>query len=563
MNNLKKTTIPTYLYFRLRLGYFLQFAIWGCWGIALPGFLSHWFSGREVGIIYTVTSLGTVIAPFAIGPLADRCFHTQKFLGFLHLCSAIIIGITGICCVSGINSGGLDFTLILILAALEGLCFMPTVALMNTIIFRHLPDFSKAPRIFIFGTLGWIASNIFVEAFLGGAANPYFLFAAASGGVLMSVYSLTLPNTPPVFNQNRSSGNRSTRPSAFEVFRLFKRKDFTVFMICSFMVLIFAGGFYYPSLVLYLSENGIPSPLAMSTINQFSELIFMSLLGFCILKIGLKGVLTIGMSAWSIRYFFFAQGGWTGVIGGLALHGLAFAFLYSASYMFGDKIAPKHLKASVQSLIAFLLLGIGPVIGSILFGIQLDRFSPQLTQIQNNPSENNSKPLPRWEDPAKEYSPLRWLELSKSVKYLLGDKNIFKPKTTLGTYQNDREQLTSELLPEYFTLDGIGYTRSEMKVVFDAIKIRNGSQSDDFSNTKDPAQKKKIFPQANDRDSKKNECIRAVSRKEYLNAGRHDWHQFYIQPAFYILFWVLLFALVGKNPNPEIEPDSAQIVNRN
>lgn len=529
------------LIFRLRIGYFLQFAIWGAWGLALPGFLVHWFSGREVGYIYMLTSLGTVTAPFLIGPLVDKYFSAQKVLGFLHFLSAVLIFLMGLYCLAGIKKGAIDFKPLFVLAVLEGLCFMPSVALMNTIVFRHLTDFSKAPGIFIFGTLGWIVSNLFVETFLGGAAVPYFLLFAAGLGFLMSIYSITLPKTLPVRSAITKSNNK------FEVFRLFKKRDFSIFMICAFMVLIFSGGFYYPSLVLYLSENGFPAPLALSTINQFSELVFMSILGFCVLKFGLKKVLLLGMSAWTLRYFLFAHNGFLFALFGLALHGIAFAFLYSASYMYGDRIAPKHLKASVQSLIAFVLLGIGPFIGSILFGIQLDRFPPQLTRLphseitslKNTPPKKSDpseifaeKPLPRWDDPDMEKSPLRWLNLSQSVKYLLGQKDIFRQKTNLGFYQNASRQITAEELPDQFEIDGIVYTKSELIETFKMIiSIQK----------KNPSSVKEISMSGK----------HVVSRSDYLKVRCHDWHRFYIQPAIWLLFWSGIFALFGKKPeNP-------------
>jgi hypothetical protein len=82
----------------------------------------------------------------------------------------------------------------------------------------------------------------------------------------------------------------------------------------------------------------------------------MAILPFCVARIGLKWVLVIGMSAWAVRYFIFTLAGFQFALIGLLCHGMGYAFLYVAAYMFGDRVAPTHLKASVQSLLAFLLL---------------------------------------------------------------------------------------------------------------------------------------------------------------------------------------------------------------
>ena len=59
---------------------------------------------------------------------------------------------------------------------------------------------------------------------------------------------------------------------------------------------------------------------------------------------------------------------------GILCHGVAYAFLYTAAYMYGDKIAPKEMKASVQALIAFLLLGVAQTLSGVAVDEMKDRF---------------------------------------------------------------------------------------------------------------------------------------------------------------------------------------------
>lgn len=80
---------------------------------------------------------------------------------------------------------------------LYGLTFMPTMALVNSVAFRHLPDPDKFPRIAVLGTFGWIAANLVSAVFLGGAATPNFLFLGAGGSLVLGLYAWTLPDTPP------------------------------------------------------------------------------------------------------------------------------------------------------------------------------------------------------------------------------------------------------------------------------------------------------------------------------------------------------------------------------
>ncbi|MFC1552880.1 MFS transporter, partial [Candidatus Latescibacterota bacterium] len=65
--------------FRLGLMMFLQYAIWGSWYPVLSAYLLNaGFDGMQVGVIYSLLPLATIISPFFGGQLADRYFSTHK-----------------------------------------------------------------------------------------------------------------------------------------------------------------------------------------------------------------------------------------------------------------------------------------------------------------------------------------------------------------------------------------------------------------------------------------------------------------------------------------------------
>ncbi|MGC8991622.1 MAG: MFS transporter, partial [Verrucomicrobiia bacterium] len=348
------------IYPRLQLAYLLQFAIWGSWSLALGGYLNGKMSGSHIGYLYMAIPWGAIIAPMFIGPIADRYFSAQKMLGLLHLISGAALLACGFVCAGAEAraAGGavvVPFGPLMVLMLLSGICYMPSIPLINTVVFKHIPDSASAPKVFIFGTLGWILVNLVVEVFAGGAARPTFFFIGGACGILLGLYSFTLPDTPP----KGASKEGKTDVFGLGALAMFKSPVFTVFVLSAFMVSIFGSNYFFPSVVAYLSEYGYPAPVALTTLNQVSELFFMAILAFCVARIGLKWVLVIGMSAWAVRYFIFTFEGFQFALIGLLCHGMAYAFLYAAAYMFGDRVAPPHLKASVQSLLAFLLLGIG------------------------------------------------------------------------------------------------------------------------------------------------------------------------------------------------------------
>jgi MFS family permease len=49
------------------------------------------------------------------------------------------------------------------------------------------------------------------------------------------------------------------------------------------------------------------------------------------------------------------------------LHGICYAFFFATVYIFVDEFFPKDVRASAQGLFNFLIIGIGPMVGSFLW----------------------------------------------------------------------------------------------------------------------------------------------------------------------------------------------------
>jgi MFS transporter, NHS family, xanthosine permease len=79
--------------FRLGIMMFLQYAIWGSWAPVLSAYLQNnlGFSGVQLGIIFSLLPLATIISPFIGGQFADRWFPTQKVIAGLQLGGGVIL----------------------------------------------------------------------------------------------------------------------------------------------------------------------------------------------------------------------------------------------------------------------------------------------------------------------------------------------------------------------------------------------------------------------------------------------------------------------------------------
>ena len=537
------------IYPRLCIAYFCQFAIWGAWSGALGEFAASFlkFSGGQIGSLYNAIPFGAVIAPLFIGPIADRYFSAQKVISLLHLIGGLALLACGWLCLNGHQS----FPVLMALMLLSGICFMPTMGLFNSIVFKHLPNSNMAPRVFVFGTIGWIVVNLFIAAFCGGASTPRFFVVGGGVSVFLALYSLTLPDTPP-----KGAPAPGEKSGGLGVLSLFKDFSFVIFVLCAFLASIPACNYFFPALVPVLTQRGYPSPVALTTIDQFSEILFMLALPFCIPRFGLKKVLLIGMAAWSIRYFCFAQPSFAFALAGLMLHGFCYTFLYVASYMYAEKVAPENLKASAQSVMVFLLLGVGQVLGGYGYGYMSEKYSPKysdisVAQAQLSPADNVSLEdfakgtfkvsIPAWND--DENSPFQYLDLAKQVNKMLGKKDKEstartidlgkllegKPLTPAAIDAMDESQLIQDrvnisqlnmggidlLFVKEVTAD-VQYKKSDLKAFAKEI-----SGKEDFS----------------------------LTRSDWLAAQARDWKSIFQIPAILIAACFVIFLLLGRDPD--------------
>jgi hypothetical protein len=138
------------LYLRLIIMMFLEFAIWGC----APVLASHLigklkFSGKETGWIYATLWIACIISPFAGGQIANCWIATEYFLAAAHLLGGVILIIA---------AKKQKFSKLFGLMLFYSLLYVPTLALVNSLMFTHIKDRqAQSGSIRVWGTIGWMA----------------------------------------------------------------------------------------------------------------------------------------------------------------------------------------------------------------------------------------------------------------------------------------------------------------------------------------------------------------------------------------------------------------------
>ncbi len=348
---------------------FFQFFIWSVWYVTMGPYLRGVlnFDPQQVGWAYTATGIAAIISPFFVGMVADRFFATEKIMAVLHLVGGLLM-----VAVSQAKTFGVFFPLLIG----HTICFMPTLALANTLAMKQMKDPGKEfSRVAVLGTIGWIVAGQTLGLFGPKATStPISFHLAAGASIVMALYCLMLPHTPP-----KGAGQPVTVRDVLglDALQLLRNPSFTVFVIAAFLFCI-PLNLYFSFTPSFLEDFGIGNIPGTMTLGQFSEMFFMMVLPLFLARFGIKWVFVMGMIGWTARYLLFYLGyagaSWPLYLG-VAVHGLCYVFFFVLAYIYVDKMAPEAIRTKAQGFISLVTLGAGFLVGAVASGWLVQQYS--------------------------------------------------------------------------------------------------------------------------------------------------------------------------------------------
>jgi nucleoside transporter len=361
---------------------FLEFFIWGVFFVTMGTYLSKLFANEEginsiVGSSYATQTWAALFAPLIVGYLGDRLMNKERLNGILHLIGAVLLW-----WVSTITDSTMFFWALLAFF----ICYMPTLALVNTITFQNVNNIERDfPKIRLWGTIGWIVAGLVIsESFFGflpfpvlpgiedgGSSNIQFKLAAVVSAIF-GVYSFFLPPSPP---EGKGKPVNILKVLGFDALNLLKNPSYFVFALCSFLICI-PLAFYYARTGEFVGAMSFGNRTGgVMALGQVSEIVFMALVPFFLSKLGVKKMLLVGMLAWALRYvlFGFFPSSAAMLVLGIVLHGICYDFFFVTGQLYTDRVAPAETRTSAQALVGLLTYGAGMLVGNYVLGFWGDR----------------------------------------------------------------------------------------------------------------------------------------------------------------------------------------------
>lgn len=346
---------------------FLQFAVWGAWSPVLAARLLGplKMSGKQTGWIYGTVYLGCIISPLIAGQMVDRWIATQWFLAGAHLIGGVLLLVA---------AGRKTFRSLMVVMGLYSLAFAPTLALVNSLMFRHLARAGVSSfAVFVWGVVGWVLAGwglALWRRLKGSGEGSDCLVLAGLLSLVLGAYCLTLPHTP---------APGAEQPFT-EALSLLKQPNFLIFLVIGF-VLATQLQFYFLGTARYLGDLGVKSTNmpAVMTIAQGAQILAMTFMAFyqteVLASIGFRWVLTIGVLLWLAMYGAYAVGKpRLLVIASQALHGVAYTCFINVGFVYVNEVAPGKISNSAQGLYTVVLFGLGFFMGTQLTGMVMDQF---------------------------------------------------------------------------------------------------------------------------------------------------------------------------------------------
>jgi PPP family 3-phenylpropionic acid transporter len=350
----------------IRAQYFFAFGMMGSVLPFLPVFLQErGLSRAQIGYVTGVASFGIVLTPVLVTLLADAAVAGRVLMAAVFTMSgALLVAVLGVH----------GFWPLLACYALHALAFAPVTPLQDGIYFAAAARERGAPpyhAVRVWGTIGYIVPSVVLYFVLTrkDSVSPALACGAAMclAGALNALLFLPRVDERSLHDAERKGPRLPTLAAARAL------REPHVLGFCAAMLLVHMASMgYYQFYPLYLTDARHFEKQWVGLIANLGvvvEIGFMLGFGWLTTRLGLRGLMILGVACIAVRLFLLAFVPSDVVaIGTQAFHGMTVLVLHVAPPIYLNTRAGDAYRSSIQGLYAMTVAGAGRIIGSVLAG---------------------------------------------------------------------------------------------------------------------------------------------------------------------------------------------------
>jgi nucleoside transporter len=341
-------------YAELAALFFLNAMAMGMWFVPLGMVLDAHGLHSIRAYAFATSAVAAFISPLIFGAMADRRGSPVVVLRWLAVATAIAMALASTAIHLGWNRW-----IVLATIQVHALCSSPGWSLSTTIVLSRLQNSKRQfGPVRAVATLGWMA-GCWVVSWLNADASVISGFAGAIVWLLVSAFTCMLPTVPPP----KSTGHISLKERlGLDALTLLKNHDHRVVFIMAALFSIPLAAFY-PYSPSHMRDLGLQHTSAWMSLGQITEIIAMLGLAYLLNSFRLKWLFAAGLSIGVLRYVLCAMDTQVSLLAGVTLHGFAFTLVFITTQIYLDERIDPAWKARAQALMAFMMGGVGNLIG--------------------------------------------------------------------------------------------------------------------------------------------------------------------------------------------------------
>jgi NHS family xanthosine MFS transporter len=360
---------------------FLQFFVWGAWLTTIGTYCTEgkgWTFG-QFGAIFSTLALSSILMPSIVGIIADKWMRAERLYGLLHLfygCFLLLVpNLSWLQSQSSFLAKMPEYELLYWVIFAGMICYMPTIALSNSVSYRILTIYKKDvvkefPSIRVFGTIGFILA-MWTTNLTGSKDNSMQFVIAGTIAIFLGVYAFSLPACHPESGKTeKKSLIQMLGLNAFKLFANYQTALFFIFSMLLGAALQLSNMYGDAYLSSFPKGSGVEKySTLIYSISQFSETIFILTIPFFLRRFGMKKVMLFALIAWVLRYGFFGLGetavGSIFIVLSCVVYGMAFDFFLISGSMYIETTTDSKIRSSAQGLFIMMTNGFGAYFGTI------------------------------------------------------------------------------------------------------------------------------------------------------------------------------------------------------